>query len=458
MKGLKKNITVVLIIFISLFTLLVGYFIYDVILYSGRWISSAYNPRLREQRASVIPGSIYDVNGLELAGSAYSKRTYIADEEIRMSVSQIIGDIYGFSPLGVETTQGAWLLGFNEGIADRIKRVLVSEAAHGSDLTLTIDAKLNSDISDMLKNYNGAAVVLNYKTGEILAMVSLPQFDLTQIDVNQIHGGANEESLSNRAVQSAYAPGEVFEVVSVAVAMENLDFSGKSFACKGAYYTEDGLVECDKLHGEQTFEEMIANHCKSGIAQLSVEIGVKNLQRAAEKVGFNYQFLFSDLVLYESEMTLNSLTSDYDLANAGLGIYGVSATPMHMAMIYGAIANAGKIVPLRLLKEIEGVDMSKRNDTIRKSFNYAVAQSLDNILKESNPIIVGNTTICGIYSKVEDESEYYKTVSWYVGYSDNENYPYSIAIAVEDYDKSSMNMKQIAKSIFEKIIENNEGN
>ena len=100
MKELKKNITIVLIIFVVLFTLLAGYYIYDVLMYSGRWISSAYNPRLRERRSSVIPGSIYDANGLVLAGSSHDRRTYIGDDETRLAACHAVGDIYGFSPAG----------------------------------------------------------------------------------------------------------------------------------------------------------------------------------------------------------------------------------------------------------------------------------------------------------------------------------------------------------------------
>ena len=456
MKELRKNIAVVLIIFLCLFTLLAGYFLYDALIYSGRWISSAYNPRLRERRTSVIPGSIYDKNGLELAGSSHDKRTYISDDDLRLSVSHVIGDIYGFSPLGVETTQGAWLLGFNEDMVQRISRVLLGETAHGNDLTLTIDAELNLYIAQQLEGYRGAATVINYQTGEILAMVSLPEFDLKQIDVNLKHGGADEESLVNRALQFRYPPGEIFKVVTAAAAMEYLDLSNRTFACKGSYFTEDGSISCDELHGDQTFEQAVSNFCSSTFAQLSVEIGAAKLQRTAQKLGFNYQFLFSDLAVYDSQISLNSLTSEYDLAYAGLGEYDVAVTPIHMAMLYGAIANGGKIVPLKLLENIEDVDMSKRSDTLRKSFDYAVADKLNDILKDSEPIIVEDVLLLGSCAEVRKKTEEYNKVSWYAGYSDNKDCPYSIAIAMEDYYKDADSLKLIAENIFETIIGNGE--
>ena len=454
MKELKKNITVALAVFITLFTLLAGYYLYDVTMYSGRWISSAYNPRLKERRSSVIPGSIFDKNGLELAGSSHDERTYIQNDDIRLSSCHVVGDIYGFSPLGAETTQGAWLLGFNESLTERIKRILLGETAHGSDLTLTLDARLNSEIAEMFGAYRGAAVVLNYKTGEILAMVSLPEFDLREIDVNEQHGGADEKALPNRALQASYVPGEVFKVVTAAAAMEYLDLSGRTFACKGSYFTEDGNILCDRLHGEQTFEEAVANYCESTLARLSVEVGPKKLKRTAESLGFNLQFLFGDTVLYESEIVLGSLAAEYDLAMTGLGEYNISVTPMHMAMLYGAIPNGGKLPSLKLISDIEGVDMEKRNDTFRKSFEYAIAEKLDEILRADDPIETYDFSVYGVSSEVFYETEEYRKLSWYAGYSDGEDCPYSIVIVMENYYNDIGNVKEMAKDIFEIIIGN----
>ncbi len=456
MKELRKNITVILVIFIMLFVFLAGYFLYDVFMYSGRWISSAYNPRLRERRASVIPGSIYDVNGVELAGSSYGQRTYSTDNDVRLSTCHVIGDIYGFSPTGVETTQGAWLLGFNENLFDRIQRVLLRDTAHGRDIKLTLDSSMNIDIADMLGDYKGAVVVLNYKTGEILSMVSLPEFDLKEIDVSQEHGGANEKSLSNRAIQGSYPPGELFKVVTAAAAMEYLDLVDEQLVCEGSIKTEDGTIFCDAVHGQQTFEEAVLNYCSSSLSQLVIDMGESSFEKAAQKLGFNYQFLFGDVVLYSSDLDIGSLSSDYDLAQAAIGQEFVKVTPMHMAMLYGAIANGGKMMPLKLLSEIEGVDMDKRNYNLRKSFEYAIAHKLNDILKEDEPIKNQDMLLCGLSCEVEYESEEYDSITWYAGYSSDESLPYSIALVIEDYAGSPEDAKQIAQAIFQKIIENGE--
>jgi peptidoglycan glycosyltransferase len=373
-----------------------------------------------------------------------------------MSTCHVIGDIYGFSPTGVETTQGAWLLGFNENLFDRIQRVLLSDTAHGRDIKLTIDSGMNIEIANILGDYRGAAAVLNYKTGEILSMVSLPEFDLKEIDVSQEHGGADEKSLPNRVLQGSYPPGELFKVVTAAAAMEYLDLVDESLMCEGDIRIENDTIFCNAAHGQQTFEEAVQNYCIVSLSQLAIEMGESNLEKAAGKLGFNFEFLFGDVVLYSSDLAISSLTSDYDLAQAAIGEAHVTVTPMHMAMLYGAIANGGKMMPLKLLSDIEGVDMDKRNYNLRKSFEYAIAHKLNDILKTDEPIVNQDMLLCGVSCEVEYETEDYDSVTWYVGYSSDESLPYSIAFVLEDYDGSPEDAKVIARQIFQKIIENGE--
>ncbi len=452
MKELKKNITAVMIVIILLFVILCGYFAYDVMKYSGRWVSSAYNPRLREKRGTVIPGSIFDTNGTELAGSSYSKRTYIDDDSVRLAVAHVVGDIYGFSPLGIETTQGAWLLGFNEKLSDRIKRILLNEDEHGNDITLTLDSSLNAGIAEKFAGDEGAAVVINYKTGEIISMVSLPSFDLREIDVNLKNGGANPESLSNRVLQGEYCPGEIFKIVSAAAFMENADLSKDSYTCEGKVMLENSAIYCDKIHGEQTFEEVISNYCESAITNLTLDIGINRLIKEAQKLGFNYQFLFKDTVLYESNI-INETESEYDIAQVGLGMKGITITPMHAAMLYGAIANGGKMMPLKLVGSIEGHEDYSQDDYLRISFEYAVAEKLDEILKLDEPFNVKGVDSCGSTAQLSHKTEYYETLTWYAGYLCDDNFPYAIAIILEDCDEKEEKAVLLAKYIYSELID-----
>lgn len=457
MKDIRRNIITVGIIISIIFLFVGSYLLYDVVMFSGRWIGNAHNPRLRDMRGHVMPGSIYDKNGVELAGSSFGHRAYPEDESLRLSTCHLVGDTYGFSPMGVEMTQGAWLLGFNESLYDRIKRLLLNDTAHGNDITLTIDSELCKFINKQLGSNSGTVVVLNYKTGDILAMVSTPSFDPAEINPHVANGGAAEKSLINRAIQAHYSPGQLFNIITASAAIEHVDLSDRDFYCMGTYKVDDKIIPCKKVHKEQTFEEVLLNQCECSVAKLGVNIGAKNLQKACNNIGFNYQFMFSDIVLYESYINLNSLTSKYDLAEASIGRHDTLTTPMHMAMIFGAIANGGKMNNIKLIKEIEGIDKSSRNKpNLRKSFSYEVARKLDEILEQN--VLKGSVknakllddTVCGYSAEVKSKNEEEPQLSWFCGYLKSNEHPYAIATLIEDYEKDIDSLEKLSATILQK--------
>lgn len=460
MKDIRRNILTVGIIIGIVFFMIAGYLLYDVVMFSGRWIGNAHNPRLRDMRSNVIPGSIYDKNGIELAGSTFGHRTYTQDDAIRLSTCHLIGDTYGFSPMGIEMTQGVWLLGFNEGLVDRIQRLLLNDTAHGNDITLTIDASLCTYIKNKLAGYSGAVAIIDYKTGEVLSMVSTPCFDPATINPHLANGGASQKSLVNRVIQGQYSPGQIFNIITASAAIENLNIGDKDFNCMGTYKIDDEIIPCKKAHHAQTFEEALMNQCESAIAGLGVEVGAKKLQKACNNLGFNYQFMFNDIVLYESKINLNSLTSKYDLAQASIGRHNVLTTPMHMTMLFGAIANGGKMNNLKLIKYIEGVEASENEIMLRKSFNYSVAKKLDEVLKQN--VLKGSArsaklldyTVCGYSTEVISLDEEEPSISWFCGYLKDKEFPYAITVLIEDYDKDIDSLERLSADILKETTKN----
>lgn len=110
-----------------------------------------------------------------------------------------------------------------------------AQPSAGDDVRLTISERLSRYISEQFpKGKRGAVVVLNYKTNEILAMVSMPQFDPTNMDAALSDESAG--ALINRATQGLYPPGSTFKIVTLASALENLpDLNDFAFDCTGYY-------------------------------------------------------------------------------------------------------------------------------------------------------------------------------------------------------------------------------
>ena len=173
----RRNIKGMLVIFCALFLVLCIYLVYIIGAYGTRWFSSPYNSRLNDQKNRVIAGDILDRTGRKLATTdSDGDRVYTDDSSMRRATSHSVGDNYG-QTFGAENFYSKYLLGFDQSIFERISQMVSGKPGYGSDVTLTIDAALCDTVYAAMDNYRGAVVVMNYKTGEILASVSQPTFD-----------------------------------------------------------------------------------------------------------------------------------------------------------------------------------------------------------------------------------------------------------------------------------------
>ena len=299
---MKHNIRVVLCATLALFAVLGGYLLYATYSYGGRWFTTPYNTRLRNAKNSVIPGDITDRNGTVLVTTgADGQREYPVGDETRRAVSHVIGDTQGDVPTGAETFLAADLLGFNASLTDRIAQ-LFAEKRRGSDVQLTIDAALQTFAAQQFpEGKYGAVTVINYKTGEVLSLYSNPEYDAAHPEQFK---DANNGVLINRATQGRYAPGSVFKIVTLACALENIpDVQNRTFNCTGSVDVTDEMKLTDsggEGHGTVTLQEAFAQSCNIAFGQLALELGQEKLRETAEKMGFNGNFLFEDLIVYES--------------------------------------------------------------------------------------------------------------------------------------------------------------
>ena len=111
------------------------------------------------------------------------QRRYNNSADTRKAVCQVIGDSGGKVSTGADTFHAQFLLGFRSSIFERLADAFTGTTQRGDDVRLTISERLSRYISEQFpKGKRGAVVVLNYKTNEILAMVSMPQFDPTNMD------------------------------------------------------------------------------------------------------------------------------------------------------------------------------------------------------------------------------------------------------------------------------------
>ncbi len=217
----------------------------------------------------------------------------------------------------------------------------------GTNLVLTIDRSIQYQAREIIKEAverngadSGSVVVLDPKTGAVLAMVSYPDFD-----PNEFGKVENSRIFSNEATVDAYDPGSIFKAVTMAAAIDD----GK--VTPDTTYTDTGEVTVDKYtiqnsdkkaHGVQTMTQVLEESLNTGTVFAEQQLGDKTFRRYLEAFGFGQP---TGIDLPELPGSLRSLGSGsrFNYYTASFG-QAITATPLQMARAYGALANGGTLL------------------------------------------------------------------------------------------------------------------
>ena len=468
MKQQRYLFKILALIMFGLFLLLAVYGGYSIFTYGNRWFSFSRNPRVRAQKQTVIAGDILDRNGVTLATTVDGQRVYQEDEAARRAVVHILGDSQGQVSNGVETFQTSYLYGFRTSLSERISTLLSGETRRGDNVTLTIDSQLCTEIVQYFNNHSltqgkkGAAVVMNYKTGELIALISLPNFDPMNItDATRADAG---QPFWNRATQSVYPPGSSFKIITTASALENISgITEQEIICTGGLTVMNQAIRDygNAIHQSLTLREAFKKSCNNVYALTALTLGDEKLRKTAEDFGFNDNFLFRDLVVENSTYPTEN-RNQFELATTGIGQSALAATPVHMCMVAAAIANDGVMMEPRLLMSAASAAGSTR--TIYQPKVYRTALSADNaaILQSyMRDVVVSGTgtraavsglTICGKTGSAESSlSGNAVTYGWFIGYIENDDLPYAVSVlveSIEDGEGGGSTAAPIAADIF----------
>ncbi|MBR2571875.1 MAG: penicillin-binding protein 2 [Clostridia bacterium] len=470
MRRIRGAIRAISVLLLAAFAGLILYVGYSVYTSSSRWLTSGYNARLTHAKRTVRMGNITDRNGLLLATTDQDgMRMYSADPALRRAVSQTVGDTMSMSGTGVETFHAQTLLGISGSLIDRTWQYLTGKEYTGEDIRLTIDAELTSYISGLFpEGKNGAVAVINYQTGEILSMVSKPDYD-PQALVNRREGAdENGSGYLNRCLQGQYAPGSVFKVITLAAALENLpNVQNEHFYCEAEQAFGDGTVSCygHTKHGKLSLLQAFSESCNVSFAEIACALGSDLLAKTAEDAGFNDNFRFQDLILYESSMEKGDLPL-YDLAWTGVGQGTTLVTPLHMAMIAGAVGAGGIMREPKLILQVTGEGGIPRIRTgggiYRRAFSDSTARTLSDYMRYAvergtgTKARISGYTVCGKTGSAEISND--KSVStnaWFVGFVEDERHPYAIAAVVEQGGTGGSVAAPLAAKALKMAIERN---
>lgn len=394
------------------------------------WVFKRANKHIYTSGQIVAAGTIYDRNGTVLAQTVDGERKYNSNSTIRRATLHAVGDLEGFISTGAHSAFRSELTGYSfiNGVYDLKKN------GAGNDITLTIDADLCATAYNALNGRKGAVGVYNYKTGEILCMVSTPTYDPYNKpdNIDSDTSGKYEAIYLNRFLSGVFTPGSTFKIVTAISAIENIpDIDSRTFTCTGQYKTSTGVVKCNSTHGKLTFQQALSKSCNSAFACIAEELGNDALTKTAEELGFNKRITVDGVKATKSYFTLENAVS-VDRGWAGIGQYETLANPCQMLTMMGAIANGGSTPTPKILKSD-----SVLSSITSQSLNYideATANKIAGMLRTNVTDHYGESKFPGLQlggktgtAQVTDGEPH----SWFVAFSEREDLPLAIVVVVE---------------------------
>ncbi|MBC7105417.1 MAG: cell division protein FtsI [Firmicutes bacterium] len=244
-----------------------------------------------------------------------------------------------------------YLLGLNPELRlqNMLKR-LRGEVPRGNDVRLALDAELQAYAMDLLDGRRGAAVVLDPRTGEVLAMASQPSFEPAAVDEYWTELSTDRDApLVNRATDGAYPPGSLMKIVTAAAALEGGKVAREEvFSCPGRIVVDGFELRDTAAHGRVDLVRALAVSCNTTFAELGLRVGADGLFRAAQAFGFGRA---SGLELPERGASLpepGEMTRP-EVAATAIGQGRALVSPLRMALAAAAVANGGVIMQPRLV-------------------------------------------------------------------------------------------------------------
>ena len=334
--------------------------------------------------------------------------------------------------------------------------IIKKEKVDGENIKITIDSIIQNNLYKELKNDEGLFVVMNHKTGEIIALVSTPSYN-----VNKMALGVSSEEwkelqenektpLLARYTQK-YCPGSTFKPITGAIGLstnslkttDTFSYSGKSWQ-KDKSWGDYNITTLTAYSGEKNLKNALIHSDNIYFAQATLQIGKDNFIDGLKKLKFGEDIDF-ELNLSKSQFSnSDTIKSETLLADSGYGQGQILVNPIHMASIYSSFANNGNMVkPYLKYKENKETEYLAKDvftkDAVQEIKNDLI-QVVENPEGTAKDMKINGVTIAGKTGtaelKVSKDSEG-DTIGWFDCFTvDDSNMPYVIVGMVEKANKN----------------------
>jgi cell division protein FtsI (penicillin-binding protein 3) len=346
-------------------------------------------------KRQVTPADVAKVKELALPGLGYTKepRRFYPQRELAAHVIGLVGtDAHGLD--GLELAFEEELSGDSvtrAGFRDaKGRKVLTSgvetpESRAGAALELTLDHRLQyitekalQKAVDDSKATAGMAVMLDPKTGEVLALANAPRFNPNAPQ------GASKESFRDRAVSDLFEPGSTFKAFVIASALDRgLITEATEIDCeRGAWSVGGRTIHDTHQHGLLTPKGILQLSSNIGAAKVAQKLGRDKLVETYQHFGFGEKFGLG--LPGEGKGVIPYPRAEISLATQAFG-QGISATAVQVAAAYGALANGGVLMKPYIISHVvdaDGVTLLENKPTqVRRVVSEKSARAVVSMLE-----------------------------------------------------------------------------
>lgn len=451
MRKIEKRAVLCLIIALALIAGL-GLFCFRFVTNAADWAAYPYNRHMYSNSGQLLSGTILDRDDDVLTEVKDGERVYYPDATVRRATVHAVGDGSGYIGTGALTAFADRLSGYN------LITGGYSPLGSGRNLTLTLDAYLNVTAYNAMDGRQGTVGVYNYKTGDILCMVSTPSFD----PENPPDASSAEDGVYlNRFLSSAQVPGSIFKTVTLTAALENLpDLKDRTFTCTGETTVGGTVITCPKPHGKMDIESAFANSCNGVFGTLAAELGGDTMTKYVEQAGLTRRMSVDGIMTAAGHYDVSEADKG-QIGWSGVGQYTDTVNPCNMMAYMGAIANGGTAAVPRLILDIttpSGIPTSwQRTEETDTLVQASTASQVKEMMKNNVVQTYGTDRFRGLdigaKSGTAEVGGDKRPNAWFAGFLDDPEHPYAFIVLVENGGGGASVAGEIAATVLQACVD-----
>jgi peptidoglycan glycosyltransferase len=429
-------------------------------------------------RGAILVGSTPIARSVPSKDQYVYQRTY-PQAALYSHITGYYSFIYGAGG-GIEGSEDSLLSGNSDTLFyQRMLDLVAGKKPTGASVELTINPAAQKAADSALGNQRGAVVAIDPSTGAILALVSHPTYDPSQLAGHDLTAVTKawktlttdpNRPLDNRAIASRlYPPGSVFKLVTASAALSSGQFTESSQIPGPA--SLDLPQTSVNLHndfasacgpgGKVSLTVALEISCNTAFGWLGLHLGASALQAQAAKFGFG-QSLSIPMPVTPSQFPaqLNAPQT----AQSAIGQYDVRVTPLQIAMVAAAIANGGKLMRPYLVQTVRAPDLSILQQAEPKELDQAVSSDVAaQLTRMMQAVVTGGT---GQEAQIPGVSVAGKTGTaqqepgkpphaWFTAFAPASDPKVAVAVVVEDGGKAGNEAYggRVAAPIARQVIE-----